>query len=114
MSQEKSFHTRSRFYDDTNFPYGLRRSGDFTRLQSDILEQYGVALKALCDGERDAVTAEELRFIKVCEGMQEAETDIEKSWISYLTALNRRSEYISYCAAPSSGVAQSQEDSVDD
>lgn len=115
MSQEKSFQTTARFYDDANFPYGISRSGDFTRQQSGLLEQYGMALKALCEGQREAATEEEKRFVKVCKGQQQAETDIERTWITYLTAINRRNEYVSHTGAPVTSETTTQsEDSADD
>jgi uncharacterized protein YifE (UPF0438 family) len=115
MSQEKSFQTTARFYDDANFPYGISRSGDFTRQQSALLEQFGVALKALCDGTREAATAEEQRFLEVCQGQQPAESEIERTWISYLTAINRRNEYISHTGVPvTSTLSELAEDSAND
>lgn len=100
MNKVESFHTTRKFYDDINFPYGIRRSGDFTRMQSELIENYGVTLHALCNGLKDPETEEESRFILVCQGIEPAESVFERTWIIYLEAINRRHEYISYAGAP--------------
>lgn len=96
MSNVESFQSTRLFYDDVNFPYGIKRSGDFTRIQSDLIESYGVTLHALCNGLKVPETEEESRFILVCKGVEPAESAIERAWINYLKAINRRHEYISY------------------
>lgn len=115
MSQVKSFNSNGKFYDDSNFPYGLDRSGDFTRKQSETLTEYGKALFALCNELVEPINAEEERFLDVCKGQQEAETEIEKSWLAYLHAINRRNQYITaFSSVPLDTPQEEVADSSDD
>ena len=72
------------FFDDTNFPRGFNRSGEFTVKESAIMHDYGYTLKQLHDGilmpENDA----EIRFIDVATGKTEALDLIEKAWLKYI------------------------------
>jgi len=88
-----SFVSTKKFYDDANFPRGFHRSGDFTRAQADLLESKGVVLKALHQGDQPPADEIEARFVQVCNGELEAQTDIEKSWLRYLAALRRKQVY---------------------
>ena len=47
-----SFSVTRRFFDDKNYPRGFSRHGDYTIKESQVLEQYGQAFKALDSGER--------------------------------------------------------------
>ncbi|TYK65391.1 DUF413 domain-containing protein [Colwellia echini] len=78
-----SFATDRQFYDDKNYPRGLAKSGDFTLKESQIMEQYGVALRALADQSRAPVTDEEIQFVEVCINQLDPVTPIEKAWVKY-------------------------------
>ena len=54
-----SFSVTRRFFDDKNYPRGFSRHGDYTIKESQVLEQYGQAFKALDSGERKPTTKEE-------------------------------------------------------
>lgn len=108
--QVKSFETSKKFFDDANFSRGFQRSGDFTRNQAVLLENMGQALKALHEGERDAVTDEEQRFIEVCKGLIEPQSEVEKTWMTYIKALARKKIYFT---ASSAAVSESGSDSMD-
>ena len=58
---QKSFNVDRNFYDDRNYPRGMKRSGDFTLAEAELLEKYGVALMALSSGTRLPVTETQLR-----------------------------------------------------
>lgn len=58
----ESFSVTRRFFDDKNYPRGFARHGDYTIRESQTLEQYGQAFKALDLGERVPVTEEEKSF----------------------------------------------------
>ena len=60
------FASRKRFYDDTNFPHGFARSGDFTREQADVLERFGVRLCELGEGA-EAQSESERQFSGGCQ-----------------------------------------------
>lgn len=78
-----SFKSTKRFYDDKNYPKGISRSGDYTLNETQILEEYGVALKELSIGIRIPVTNDEQHFVDVCHGRAEVESVIEKTWVKY-------------------------------
>ncbi len=68
------------FYGDEHFPYGIERSGEFTREQAKLLVQHGCAYQALAEGSRAPVTREEELFIAVCRGERPAQSVHEKAW----------------------------------
>ena len=73
-----SFSVTRRFFDDKNYPRGFSRHGDYTIKESQVLEQYGQAFKALDLGEREPATKEEKDFVAFCRGERVAETFFEK------------------------------------
>lgn len=78
-----SFKASRKFYDDRNYPRGMGRSGDFTLAEVQILENHGVALKALADGSQPPATEPEKRFVEVCQGKLAPENKVEKAWLKY-------------------------------
>ncbi|MCE2573147.1 DUF413 domain-containing protein [Motilimonas eburnea] len=80
-----SFACGAAFYDDQSFPYGFKRSGDFTIKEAELLESIGRTLMALAKGEQTPMTDEEKRFVKVAQGEVPAESVVEKVWIKYRT-----------------------------
>ena len=74
----QSFSVERRFFDDKNYPRGFSRHGDYTIKESDTLEQYGQAFKALDSGERSPVTDEEKAFVAF----------FEKTWNKYRTRIS--------------------------
>lgn len=81
----ESFSVERRFFDDKNYPRGFSRHGDYTIKESQALEQYGQAFKALDLGERQPKTEEEKAFVAVCKGERQPETFFEKTWNKYRT-----------------------------
>ena len=82
MSQD-SFSVDRNFYDDRNYPRGMKRSGDFTLAEAEVLERYGVALMALSSGNRLPATEEEQHFVDVCRGNTTVANTIERAWLKY-------------------------------
>ncbi|MGB2741081.1 MAG: DUF413 domain-containing protein [Cognaticolwellia sp.] len=82
MSQE-SFNVDRNFYDDRNYPRGMKRSGDFSLAEAELLEKYGVALMALSLGTRQPITEDEQHFVDVCRGNACMGNTIEKAWLKY-------------------------------
>lgn len=109
-SQVQSFACQKKFFDDRNYPHGFQRSGDFTRAQAQLLETKGVAMKALHEGSRQPQTAEEERFVAMCQGKEQPLSDIEKTWSLYLNSLRRKQIYFT---ASSAAVEGSGSDSID-
>lgn len=83
-----SFSVERRFFDDKNYPRGFSRHGDYTIKESQALEQYGQAFKALDSGERKPVTAEEKAFVAFYQGERPAETFLEKTWDKYRSRIS--------------------------
>ncbi|WP_439234630.1 DUF413 domain-containing protein [Lonepinella koalarum] len=84
----ESFSVERRFFDDKNYPRGFARHGDYTIKESQALEQYGQAFKALDEGSRTAKTADEKNFVAFCRGERPAETFFEKTWNKYRSRVN--------------------------
>ena len=88
MANISSFYSDRRFYGDGHFPYGLDRSGEFTRAQADLLMQHGWAYQALAEGSRTPATGEEQAFVAVCRGEQAPKTAHEKVWVLFCTKIS--------------------------
>ncbi|TDQ56377.1 hypothetical protein EDC45_1940 [Mesocricetibacter intestinalis] len=84
----ESFSVERRFFDDKNYPRGFSRHGDYTIKESQALEQYGQAFKALDSGERKPVTQEEKQFVAFCRGEHPASTFFEKTWDKYRSRIS--------------------------
>ncbi|HDR1020912.1 TPA: DUF413 domain-containing protein [Pasteurella multocida] len=84
----ESFSVTRRFFDDKNYPRGFSRHGDYTIKESQALEQYGQAFKALESGEREPVTQEEKDFVACCRGERQPETFLEKTWLKYRSRIS--------------------------
>ncbi|OCG72055.1 hypothetical protein A9G43_03125 [Gilliamella sp. Occ3-1] len=85
----ESFVNQQRFFDNKNYPRGFSRHGDFTIKEALILEKYGCAFKDLDAEVRKPITAEEKSFVDVCKGKKEPSTDFEKTWLKYLSRINK-------------------------
>lgn len=107
---QPSFASDKKFFDTRNYPQGFQRSGDFTRIQAQLLEMKGAAFKALHEGTRAPATPEEEHFVLVCQGKETASTDTEKVWAQYLNALKRKQIYFT---ASSAAVESGGSDSSD-
>ncbi len=104
MKKNDSFSTDCKFYAREHFPYGIGRSGEFTCEQSDLLANYGQAYVALAEGSRDPLTAEEERFVAVCQGKLKARSCHEKAWLLFLSKTQpRRSTYSSLVSVGNQG-----------
>lgn len=100
MEQYGSFKSAKRYFDDVNFPYGFKQSGDFTRVQAETLELCGATLYALEQNKQEPLDEVQQRFIQVCRGELQAESCVEKAWVTYREALIRKGKtfnlYTSY------------------
>jgi uncharacterized protein len=88
--EDTSFQANGIFNPVTHFPYGLARSGEFNRLQVQLLEKHGKAYEALHMGQRAPVNEEEAHFLAVCRGDTEAETDHERAWMRYCLKIQKK------------------------
>lgn len=80
----QAFVSQRQFYDDQNFPRGFGRSGNFTLLETSILEQHGVILKGLYNKTLEPQNEIQEQFLAVVTAGQEASNIIERAWIKYL------------------------------
>lgn len=83
MTDIASFSSNRKFYDDARFPYGIDRSGEFTRQHANLLLNHGWAYLALAEGSRAPATPEEKAFVLVCHGEREAVTEHQVVWQLY-------------------------------
>ena len=83
-SLRQAFASQRQFYDDQNFPRGFGRSGHFTLLEADILEQHVVVLKGLYNKTLEPQNEFQTQFVQVVTGNLEATNPIERAWIKYL------------------------------
>lgn len=94
MNRISSFLSKKPFYAQQHFPYGMSKSGDFTRDQAILLEEHGEAYEALFLGTREPVTEEESEFVAVCNGKKDAVTEHEKAWQVYSRIIQKKKPYI--------------------
>lgn len=80
----------SRIYDDPkNYPYGFRRSGDFSIGEADSLAKYGHLYNALYKGEIEPSDIEDEHIMSVMRGESQPENVNERAWLKYQSRLNR-------------------------
>jgi len=72
------------FIDREHFPYGFRKSGDFSISESDLLTRYGKTLLALESGELAAESDDEKQFVAFISGHAAAASPLEKAWQKYV------------------------------
>ena len=82
-----SFSVTRRFFDDKNYPRGFSRHGDYTIKESQVLEQYGQAFKALDSGERKPTTKEEKNLLLFAV-VNVHRNFLRKTWNKYRTRIN--------------------------
>lgn len=72
------------FIDRQKFPYGFKKSGDFSISEANILSQYGYTLLALENGDLEPESADEHAFVAFIKGQQECTTPIARAWAKYV------------------------------
>lgn len=89
MNKKISFSCDSAFFAEEFFPFGISRSGEFTREQAELLEKHGRAYQGIHNGTREPVNEEEQGFLAVCLGEKEPETNHEKAWARFCQKINK-------------------------
>ncbi|WP_428775034.1 DUF413 domain-containing protein [Vibrio sp.] len=84
---------KKRFYDNTKFPRGFAKSGDFTLAEEELLISYGDTMLALETGELDPENSEEKHFVKVIEHPGKAKTKLERTWLKYTQLARGRKRF---------------------
>ncbi|GGW89859.1 DUF413 domain-containing protein [Alteromonas halophila] len=72
------------FSDRVKFPYGFRKSGDFSIVEADLLSQFGHTLLALESGQLTPENDDEIHFVDFIHGQTEAGNSLEKAWQKYV------------------------------
>lgn len=73
------------FADRAKFPYGFRKSGDFSIVEADLLAKFGETLALLEAGELMPETDDEVHFVQFVRGETDAHNSLEKAWRKYAT-----------------------------
>ncbi|MCH4294164.1 DUF413 domain-containing protein [Shewanella sp. 3B26] len=114
---QSSFQSKKRFFDDANFSKGFRRCGDFTNKEAELLETHGEAMKALAEGSRPPVTAEEAQFVDVVRTNKAPSSLLEQIWLKYCKLAQGKPFYAvvgTVHAAANAPEAEIELDEIDD
>ncbi|KZN35176.1 DUF413 domain-containing protein [Pseudoalteromonas luteoviolacea] len=87
---KEAFTASKSFYDDLNFPQGFSRSGHFTLLESDLLQQHGHLLKGLNDEKFAPVNTYQQQFVDMLKHKRPPANRIEKIWCKYLSLTTQK------------------------
>lgn len=71
------------FIDRVKFPYGFRKSGDFSITEADLLTKYGKTLLNLESGAETPQSDDEQHFVDFISGKVPAGNSLEKAWQKY-------------------------------
>jgi len=107
MLNVDSFRSLKKFFGQEHFPYGLSRSGKFTKKQVALLEAHGIAYQELHSRQREPLNEEENDFVMVCEGKRAPQTDHERVWIHYCKKVEESGAVISFVVGGSDDLAGS-------
>lgn len=88
-----AFTSTNKFYDDANFPRGFARSGHFTIVEADILENHGFVLKGLYNKTLAPQNSFQTQFVQVMENTQEPTNAFERAWIKYLKLTTSKAKF---------------------
>lgn len=72
------------FTDRIKFPYGFKKSGDFSITEAELLGRYGHTLMALEQGSLSPDGADEHQFMAVIKGHTPPANTLEKAWLKYV------------------------------
>ncbi|MEM0515497.1 DUF413 domain-containing protein [Pseudoalteromonas sp. YIC-827] len=89
----KAFPCDHKFYNDEKFPRGFSRSGNFTLLESEILEQHGRLLKALQEKTVEPSNDTQAHFVAATTGLSTPINPIESAWIKYLKLTTSKARF---------------------
>ena len=72
------------FMDRAKFPYGFRKSGDFSISEADLLTRYGNTLMALESETLAPEGDDESHFVAFIKGQVPPHNSLEKAWQKYV------------------------------
>ena len=102
------------FIDRQKFPYGFRKSGDFSIGEADILAGYGRTLLGLECGELSPETADEHHFVDFINGKVEAGNSIERTWAKYVRLSRGKKHFYTLHSSAASNQSDYDEDYSDE
>ena len=85
-----SFESDKPFNDFQHFARGIRRSGDFTIRESDLLERHGAAMMELYNGEREPRDEAERVFLQQIRSHEVLTDQNARIFRKYLTVIKPR------------------------
>ncbi len=75
----------AKLYSDVErFPYGFKKSGDFSIAEATILSTLGLTLRDLESGLLKPKSTDEEHFVQVTRGLAEPVTKVERTWQKYV------------------------------
>ena len=77
------------FSDAKNYPYGFKRSGDFSIAESTALSEYGCYIAALIDGNIQPNDSEDMAILAAAHGDIEPQDVAQRAWLKYQKRINR-------------------------
>ena len=90
-----SFSSKTKFYDDKNFPYGFQRSGYFTFIESECLTNCGHLMNQLAQKKVKPEGEEQKHFMQMLEGKVEAVHEAEKAYVKYQQIIAKKNAFVS-------------------
>ncbi|ESP92913.1 MULTISPECIES: DUF413 domain-containing protein [Pseudoalteromonas] len=87
---KEAFAASKPFYDDANFPRGFSRSGHFTLLESELLQQHGQLLLSLYKQKYPPTNSLQQQFVDTFIQHKSPSNQMEKIWSKYLDLTTRK------------------------
>ncbi|WP_409422591.1 DUF413 domain-containing protein [Pseudaeromonas sp. ZJS20] len=109
-----SFETDKRFNDLQHFPRGIRRSGEFTVAEADLLERHGHAMLSLYQGKTQPQDELETSFLEKVQQGDASGHSFAKVWLKYLKVIGPRRVHRLCTASGSGGDDGASFESVDE
>ncbi len=108
-----SFESGKRFNDLQHFPRGIRRSGEFTVAEAELLEQHGHAMLELYQGKRQPQDEVETAFMDRIQAGEASGNPFAKVWFKYLKVIGPRRVH-RLCTGVGSGADDTSYEPVDE
>jgi len=96
---DQSLVSGKSFRDDKHFPHGFSRSGNFSRLEAELLTRGGKVASALACGELSPACETHSHLLEVCRGERDAETEFERVWLKYVNLSGKKRSVFSFASS---------------
>ena len=108
-----SFESSKPFQDFAHFPRGLRRCGEFTVPEAQLLEEAGHAMLALYSEQTTPNGTEEQRFVEQVKEGAATDSKHAKVWLKYLKVIGPKRVH-RLCSPMTSGTGDDDFEPVED